>query len=93
MRVCVEDGRDRLFSCVIATPRGPSTVALLNVGHLKFPLQACVVADTPEIVAPSKNMRGFADEPLIIQGGALRTHPFDPNGDSVQVLLSANGRP
>ena len=93
MRAHVEDGRYRPFSCIIATPRGPSTVALRNVGHLEFPLQACVAADTPKMFAPSNNMRDFVDEPLIIQGGALRTHSFDPSVDSVQVLLSADGRP
>jgi hypothetical protein len=93
MRVYVEDGADRPFSCMIATPRGPNTVALRNIGHLEFPLQACVVADTPEIVAPSTSMRDFADEPLIIQGGALRTYPFEPSVQSVQVLLNTDGRP
>jgi len=93
MRVYVEDGADRPFSCMVATPRGPNTVALRNIGHLEFPLQACVVADSPEIVAPSTSMRDFADEPLIIQGGALRTYPFDPSVDSVQVLLNTDGRP
>jgi len=93
MRVYVEDGADRPFSCMVATPRGPNTVALRNIGHLEFPLQACVVADTPEIVAPSTSMRDFADEPLIIQGGALRTYPFEPSVDSVQVLLNTDGRP
>jgi len=93
MRVYVEDGADRPFSCMVATPRGPNTVALRNIGHLEFPLQACVVADSPEIVAPSTSMMDFADEPLIIQGGALRTYPFDPSVDSVQVLLNTDGRP
>ena len=93
MRVYIEDGAERPFSCMIATPRGPNTIALRNIGHLEFPLQSCVVADTPDIVAPSTSMRDFADEPLIIQGGALRTYPFEPSVNSVQVLLNTDGRP
>jgi hypothetical protein len=93
MRVYIEDGSIRPFSCMVATPRGPNTIALRNIGHLEFPLDAQVVADTPEIVAPSTSMRDFADEPLIIQGGALRTYPFDPSVQSVQVLLNTDGRP
>jgi len=93
MRVYVEDGADRPFSAMVATPRGPNTIALRNIGHLEFPLEACVAADTPEIAAPSTNMREFTDEPLIIQGGALRTYPFEPSVDSVQVLLNTDGRP
>jgi len=93
MRVYVEDGAERPFSCMIATPRGPNTIALRNIGHLEFPLQACVVADSPDIVAPSTSMRDFAEQPLIVQGGALRTFPFDPSVDSIQVLLNTDGRP
>jgi len=93
MRVYVEDGAQRPFSCMVATPRGPNTIALRNIGHLEFPLDAQVVADTPDIIAPSTSMRDFADEPLIIQGGALRTYPFDPSVQSVQVLLNTDGRP
>ena len=93
MRVCVEDGGDRPLSCMIATPRGLSAVTLRNTGHLEFPLQACVVSGTPEIAPPSTSMRDFADEPLPIQEGALRTHTFEPSADSVQVLLNTDERP
>ena len=88
MRVYVEDGSLRPFSAVIETPRGPNTVAIRNIGQVEFPLAANVVAD---------NIDGPSEEclmsPMTIQGGALRTYPFDPSVDSVQVLLKTDGRP
>merc|ERR1712151_127826 len=93
MRIYVEDGAERPFSCMIATPRGPNTIALRNIGHLEFPLDATVVADTPDIIAPSTNMREFSSKAMVIQGGALRTYPFKPMVQSVLVLLNTDGRP
>ena len=73
MRVYVEDGQLRPFSAVIETPRGPNTVAIRNIGQIEFPLAASVFADdvdqpSPEALASS----------MTVQGGALRTYPFDP---------------
>jgi len=93
MRIYVEDGSERPFSCMIATPRGPNTIALNNVGPLEFPFDASVVADTPDIIVPSTDMRGYSSRPMIIQGGALRTYPFEPMVQSVQLLLNTDGRP
>merc|ERR1712151_1253994 len=68
--------------------RGPNTVAIRNIGQVEFPLAANVVADNVDM--PSGECTSAA---TTIQGGALRTYPFDPWVDSVQVLLRTDGRP
>merc|ERR1719399_1049380 len=88
MRVYVENGEVRPFSAVIETPRGPNTVAIRNIGQIEFPIAANVVADMVDV--PSQDAHSFA---TTVQGGALRTYPFDPTVDSVQVLLKTDGRP
>ena len=87
MRVYVENGQLRPFSAVVETPRGPNTVAIRNRGQLELPVTARVVAVTH---TPSEDCISCA---MTIQGGALRTYPFDPFVDSVQVLLKTDGRP
>ena len=88
MRVYVENGQLRPFSAVLEAPRGPNTVAIRNIGQIEFPLAANVVAD--QVDQPSMEC---ADSSMTVQGGALRTFPFDPSVDSVQVLLKTDGRP
>ena len=88
MRVYVENGQLRPFSCVIATPRGPNTVAIRNIGQIEFPIAADVYANDCE--NPSAETVSSA---TTIQGGALRTYPFDPLVNSVEVLLRTDGRP
>jgi hypothetical protein len=88
MRVYVEDGKLRPFSAVIETPRGPNTVAIRNIGQVEFPLAASVIADNVDNPSPECTVKS-----MTIQGGALRTYPFDPSVDSVQVLLKTDGRP
>jgi len=88
MRVYVENGQLRPFSAVVETPRGPNTVAIRNIGQIEFPIAANVFAEgidtpTPECMSAA----------MTVQGGALRTYPFDPFVDSVQVLLKTDGRP
>jgi hypothetical protein len=91
MKVYVEDGAQRTFSAFVDTPRSPNTIAIRNTGHLEFPLYACVGPDRDagatalDLVAQSKSET--------IQGGALRTYPFDPSVNSVIVLLRTDGRP
>jgi len=85
MRVYVEDGSVRPFSAVIETPRGPNTISVRNIGQIEFPLAAVVSAND---VGLSPQSRG-----MTIQGGALRTYPFDPSVETVKVLLTTDGRP
>lgn len=94
MRIYVEDGCLRPFSAVIETPRGPNTVALRNIGHLEFPFAAGVVANAFDFSsAQDLEAISSSNSPLIVQGGALRTYPFDPSVESIQVLLKTDGRP
>jgi len=88
MRVYVENGQLRPFSAVVETPRGPNTIAIRNIGQIEFPIAANVVADNVD--RPSADCLASS---MTIQGGALRTYPFDPLVDSVQVLLKTDGRP
>jgi hypothetical protein len=88
IRAYVENGQLRPFSAVIETPRGPNTVAIRNIGQIEFPIAATVVADNIDQPSPEA-----LDSSMTIQGGALRTFPFDPTVDSVQVLLTTDGRP
>merc|ERR1719181_115959 len=88
MRVYVENGEVRPFNAVVETPRGPNTIAIRNIGQIEFPFAANVVAEVVD--APSAECLSTR---MTIQGGALRTYPFDPTVDSVQVLLKTDGRP
>eukprot|EP00816_Leptocylindrus_hargravesii_P012809 CAMPEP_0196825086 /NCGR_PEP_ID=MMETSP1362-20130617/92849_1 /TAXON_ID=163516 /ORGANISM="Leptocylindrus danicus, Strain CCMP1856" /LENGTH=331 /DNA_ID=CAMNT_0042205459 /DNA_START=258 /DNA_END=1253 /DNA_ORIENTATION=- len=74
MRVYVEDGAKRPFNAVVETPRGPNTIAIRNIGQLEFPLTACVSA----VEVPDSRYLSETAPGMIIQGGALRTYPFDP---------------
>ena len=84
MRVYLEDGSVRPFAAIIQTPRGPNTVAIRNIGQMEFPMQAAVNAE---------NNVPQMGQPRVIQGGALRTYPFDPMIDSVAIRLTTDGRP
>merc|ERR1719454_33958 len=85
MRVYCENGQMRPFNAVIETPRGPNTVAIRNIGQIEFPIAAEVIADNVDM--PSADC---ASSSMTIQGGALRTYPFDPTVDSVEVLIKTD---
>lgn len=88
MKVYIEDGYARPFTAMLETPRGPNTVAIRNIGYLEFPMEAGVQGGTA-----SEFQLSFSAEPIVIQGGALRTFSYEPVVDSVQILLQTDGRP
>jgi hypothetical protein len=88
MRVYSENGQQRPFSAVIETPRAPNTVAIRNIGQIEFPLAAFVIANDVD-----EPMSDFSATSMTVQGGALRTFPFDPTVESVEVMLKTDGRP
>lgn len=89
MKVYVEDGSLRPFNAIVECPRSPNTIAVRNTGQLEFPLEANVGAanEVGDIATLDMESR------ITIQGGALRTWPFEPLVDSVVVLLKTDGRP
>jgi len=88
IRAYSEDGLRRPFSTQLLTRRGQHTVAIRNVGQLELPMTGAVVA--ANITRPSELCLSSS---ATVQGGSLRTYPFDPSVDSVQVLLQSDGRP
>jgi len=82
VRAYSEDGELRPFSAVLETPRGPSTVAIRNIGQMEFPLTANV--DHQNVARPSGDHWNLAQN---IQGGSLRTFPLGPLVENVEVLL------
>jgi hypothetical protein len=55
---------------------------------MEFPITADVIPN--EVDQPSNEALSAS---TIVQGGALRTFPFDSSVDSVEVLLTTDGRP
>lgn len=88
MCIYLENGLTHPFLAVIHTPRSPNTVAIRNIGQLEFPFSANVCTDN--INKPSTDC---INSSYIIQGGALRTYPFDTLVDSIQVSLRTIGCP
>lgn len=88
IRVYAEDGWLRPFTATLCTPRFPSTIAIRNVGQSVFPFTADVVPGGDD--HPTAECLSSC---IPVQGGALRTFPFDPTVGSVQVLLMTDGRP
>ena len=88
MRVFIENGKERPFNAVIETPQGPNTVAIRNIGEIEFPIRASTFIE--DIDLPSAECISSVKN---IQGGALRTYPFEPCVESIQLFLETDGRP
>lgn len=101
LKVYLEDGGMRTFHTLIGTPNSPNTIAIRNTGMLEFPLAAVVQVDRPGGAGNEESFGGQAaalaiessGKAELIQGGALRTYPFDVHVSSVAVLLKTDGRP
>eukprot|EP00427_Karlodinium_veneficum_P016667 CAMPEP_0169135494 /NCGR_PEP_ID=MMETSP1015-20121227/40477_1 /TAXON_ID=342587 /ORGANISM="Karlodinium micrum, Strain CCMP2283" /LENGTH=299 /DNA_ID=CAMNT_0009200159 /DNA_START=52 /DNA_END=951 /DNA_ORIENTATION=- len=88
MRVYSEDGNVRPFNAVIETPSAPNTVAIRNIGQIEFPLAASLIANDVD-----EPISDFGSTSVTVQGGALRTYPFDATVQRVEIMLKTDGRP
>jgi len=88
--VYIEDGSLRPFNVMVETPRGPNSIALYNTGQLEFPFEAVL---EPDVGPKASEALALANELKIVQGGALKTFPFESAVGSVQVLIRTDGRP
>merc|ERR1719352_1272826 len=88
MRVYSEDGKARPFNVVVETPQSPNTVAIRNIGGIEFPLAASLIANDVD-----EPISDFHATSTMVQGGALKTFPFPPNVQRVEVMIKTDGRP
>jgi hypothetical protein len=88
MRVYSEDGNYRPFNAVLETPSAPNTIAVRNIGQIEFPLAASMIANDVE-----EPISDFAATAMTVQGGAIRTYPFAPDVQRIELMLKTDGRP
>lgn len=88
MRVYSENGHVRPLSVVIETPQAPNTIAIRNIGQIEFPLSANLIANDVD-----EPISDFLSTSMTVQGGSLKTFPFEANVQSVEVMLKTDGRP
>jgi hypothetical protein len=88
-----ENGNTRPFNMVIETPGSPNTIAVRNKGQLEFPFIAYVTGDNGEFADRLHARNANMMSRMTVQGGALRTFPFEPYVESVKVRLYTDGRP
>jgi hypothetical protein len=94
MRIYSEDGNLRPVGVIVETPRANNAIAVRNIASMEYPLTAAVEADDKSgSFGRIMEKLDMTATPRIIQGGAVRTFPFSPGVDSVQVMLTTDGRP
>jgi hypothetical protein len=100
MKVYIENGEKRPFNAIIETPGEQNSIAIRNTGQLEFPMAAALEADldyqqrhgAPGLEEIVERL-AYSSRPVTVQGGAVRTYPFDPSVGSVQIMLRTDGRP
>lgn len=92
MKVYIEDGNLRPLNAIILTPQASNTIAVYNTGNMEFPFFASVEETVDPNFAAASNSPYEWSSPQRVQGGAVKTFPFDPAVQSVQVMLNTDGR-
>jgi len=93
LKIYNEDGYERPFNAVLATPLSGNTVAIYNKGAAEFPLDACVQGEIGKAsILAAPEVLADMGTPQTVQGGRVVSYPFPPAVESVQVLLNTDGR-
>jgi hypothetical protein len=100
MKVYIEDGDLRPFNAIIETPGDQNSIAIRNTAQMEFPMAAALEANldytrrhgAPGLDEITQRLSEMS-RPVTVQGGAVRTYPFDSSVGSVQIMLRTDGRP
>ena len=95
IKVYIEDGAERSFRATFEAPGSSNSIAIRNTASQEYPLIAGVEADfggAASTGSPADILSSMSEE-RIVQGGAVYTLPFEPEVESIQVMLQSDGRP
>lgn len=95
MKVYLEDGSERSFRVVVETPGSSNSISIRNTANQEYPITAGIEADTggaDSARSPAGILSGIGTS-RIVQGGAVYTLPFSAAVQSLQVMISSDGRP
>mmetsp|Transcript_5280 Transcript_5280/g.11664 ORF Transcript_5280/g.11664 Transcript_5280/m.11664 type:complete len:445 (-) Transcript_5280:91-1425(-) len=97
VRAYVENAYTCPINFMVDTPGGANTIAVRNIGSMEFPFSANVTTsdidgqlDDPTTMLTESS---FLYTPRLVQGGAVRSFPFDSFVENVQIMLKSEGRP